>query len=146
METKEAQAVDTHVGTVVLVKGGCAVVHFSRVSMCAHCGACMTFGEKEMETVVWNDLNAVPGDRVTVSLTAKSILKAGIIAYVIPLVALLLGVYLGSLVAEWLALVAGLVSCGLAYLVLHLLDKGFRRQMTFLPRMTAIVTEENETL
>lgn len=135
------QPVDSHLGTVVSIKDGCAVVHFVRGSMCAHCGACMAFGEKEMEVVVKNDIGAVPGDTVTVVMLAKNILKAGLIAYVIPLIALLLGIWLGSLIADWASVVIGVSSCALSYLILHRLDKGFQKKQTFLPVMTSIVND-----
>lgn len=104
----------------------------------------MVFGKKEMETVVRNDLNAVPGDRVTVTLAAKNILKAGMIAYVIPLAALITGVAAGSLIADWFAVLLGLIFCALSYLVLNSLDKGFQKKKTFLPVMTSIVAGEDE--
>ena len=47
-----------HVGTVIAVEGPIAVIRFARSSMCAHCGACMTAGEHEMETRVPNALDA----------------------------------------------------------------------------------------
>ncbi len=135
---------DGHVGTVVALEGNLAVVRFQRSSMCAHCGACLTGGEHEMEIRVPNDAGAAVGDRVRVELRGGQVAGASVIAYLVPLAALLLGVIAGSLVSDIAAVVGGLACCAGAYLVLRLLDRRFRRRQTFQPRMTLLTSEEED--
>ena len=85
-----------HTGTVVALCGDRAVIRFSRSPMCRHCGACFAAGETEMETSVENTLRAEVGERVAVELPPRRLLKASVLAYALPLAALLLGLLLGS--------------------------------------------------
>lgn len=133
-----------HSGTVVALDGEMAVVCFQRSSMCAHCGACLAAGEREMETRVKNSLNASVGDRVHVELSAGTVAGASFIAYCIPLAGLLLGVLIGSLFSEIAAIACGLGCCAIAYLLLRVLDKRFARMQSFQPRMISLVTKEEE--
>lgn len=133
-----------HVGTVIAIEGSMAVIRFARSSMCAHCGACMTAGEHEMETRVPNALGAQIGDQVSVALSGKKIAGASLIAYLIPLAALLLGVFVGSLISDVAAIIGGLCCCAAAYLILRLLDRRFTCMQSFQPHMIAIVTEKEE--
>ena len=134
---------ETHAaGIVVALSGDRATVHFVRGKMCEHCGACISVGEKEMETVVANSLNAKVGDRVMVSLAAKQVVRASLLAYAVPLAFLLVGVWLGSQISDIAALILGAVGCGCAYLVLRLLEKRRNLQAAFLPEMTKILPPE----
>ncbi|MDO4494056.1 MAG: SoxR reducing system RseC family protein [Clostridia bacterium] len=136
---------EEHTGTVVSVSDGRAVVHFVRSSMCTHCGGCMTFGDKEMETIAVNRVGAQPGDRVNVGLSAKNIIKASLWAYAVPLLALIAGILIGNRFGEVAALCGGLALCALSYLLLHKLDKGFRKKRVFEPVIMSVVREDDET-
>ena len=131
-----------HAGVVVRIDGAQATVRFTRGKLCAHCGACISVGETELELSVTNTLGAAVGDRVEVSLAPKRIVQASLLAYAIPLALLLLGVWLGSLHSDTAALACGLIGCAGGYLALRLLEKrgGMRRE--FLPEMTAILNPE----
>lgn len=132
-----------HVGTVVAIEGDRAVVRFQRGSMCAHCGACLAIGEKEMETRVGNTRGVKIGDLVAVTLAPKRFLAAGALAYILPLTALLIGLFFGSAIGgEFLSILFGLGFCALTYLLLHALNGRFTKKRTFEPRMTKIVCDE----
>lgn len=132
-----------HVGTVVAVEGDTAVVRFQRGSMCTHCGACLAIGEKEMETRVGNARGVKVGDRVAVTLSKKSFLTASALAYILPLIGLLTGLFLGyALGGEIVSLLIGVVLCVLTYGVLALMNKRFTKNKTFEPRMTKLVHDE----
>jgi len=134
-----------HVGTVVAIHGDTAVVRFQRGSMCAHCGACLAIGEKEMETRVANARGVRVGDRVAVTLSQKSIVTASALAYLVPLAALLIGLFAGYAIGgDLAAILCGVVMCMLAYGLLHLLNAGFTKKRTFEPRMTKLVYDEEE--
>lgn len=132
-----------HVGTVVAIDGDTTVVRFQRGSMCAHCGACLAIGEKEMETRVGNARGVRVGDRVAVTLSKKSFLTASALAYILPLVGLLIGLFAGhALGGELGAILLGVVLCCLTYGLLHVLNKRFTARRSFEPRMTKVVYDE----
>ena len=133
-----------HVGTVVAIQGDTAVVRFQRGSMCAHCGACLAIGEKEMETRVGNARGVKVGDRVAVTLSRKSLLTASALAYILPLVGLLIGLFAGYAIGGELgAILLGIALCCLTYVLLHALNKRFTESRSFEPHMTKIVYDES---
>ena len=138
------QSVAPHAGVVTAVGDGVATVRFVRNKMCAHCGACISVGEKELEMTVPNALDAEVGDLVDVSLPPHRVVQASLLAYVVPLVALLVGVWLGSLVSDLFALLFGVLGCGVAYLILRMLEKKRKLHAAFQPRMTRILPPEQE--
>ena len=80
-----------HIGLVTSVTDGTAQVRFLRGSACAHCGACLTVGDSEMEISLPNTLGAKEGDRVMVDLSPKRVVQASLLAYAVPLVLLIAG-------------------------------------------------------
>ena len=93
----------TEYGEVVNIKDGIAHVRFKRTSACGRCHACgMLSTQNEIVVQVQNELNASIGDHVAVSIRIRKALGASAVAYVFPLVMLLLGVLLGWLLSsEW---------------------------------------------
>ena len=81
----------SHIGLVTALNGGDAKIRFQRGSACAHCGACLTIGESEMEITLKNSLGAKIGERVAVDLSPKRVVQASLLAYAVPLVLLVGG-------------------------------------------------------
>lgn len=127
-----------HIGVVVRLEGGDAVVRFPRSSMCRHCGACLAIGEKQMETRVANALGAAEGDRVCVEIAPRRVAEASVLAYLVPLVALLIGVWIGSRFSDLWAAAGGILGSAAAFLLLRALEKKRRLQAAFAPQMTAV--------
>lgn len=138
----EQSFTDGHIGTVIAIEHGDAVIRFQRSAMCAHCGGCLAVGEKEVEMRLPNTLDAKIGDRVSVSMQGQRIARASMIAYAVPLVLLVAGVGLGSLISEVCALIGGVIGCAVAYLVLKLTEKRRMARALYRPAMGSIVTEE----
>ena len=82
-------------GKVIETKGKKAVVRFVRSDACGHCNACFRLGSNEADIDIDNALNAQTGDLVGIEMHAKSVLKASLILYGVPLVALLVGAFIG---------------------------------------------------
>lgn len=137
-----APLVSPHAGVVTALEGDVAVVRFQRSEMCSRCGACLAIGEKELETRVANTLNAKVGDLVEVRLAGNRILQASALAYVVPLLLLLVGVWLGSRISDLFALLLGVGGCAVAFLVLRWLERKRRLTARFAPRMCAILRDE----
>ena len=130
-----------HIGLVTSVSDGTAQIRFLRGSACAHCGACLTVGDSEMEISLPNTLGAKEGDRVAVDLSPKRVVQASLIAYAVPLVLLITGVIIGSRFADWMGLALGLVACGISYLILRFVEKKSAKSKSFQPRMTRILDD-----
>ncbi len=130
-----------HIGIVTSVKGGTAQIHFLRGSACAHCGACLTVGETEMEVTLPNTLGAMEGDRVVVDLSPKRVVQASLLAYAVPLLLLIAGVLVGSRYADWAGLALGVIACGIGYLILRIVEKKSKKNNSFQPRMTRVLED-----
>ena len=138
------ESTGSHIGLVTAINGGNAQIHFLRGSACAHCGACLTVGETEMEISLPNTLGAKVGDRVDVDLSPKRLVQASLLAYAVPLVLLIAGVMLGSRIADWVGLVVGVAACGIGYLILRVVEKHTKDKHSFQPRMARILDDGEE--
>ena len=132
------ESTGSHIGIVTAINGGDAQIRFLRGSACAHCGACLTVGESEMEITLPNSLRAKVGDRVSVDLSPKRVVQASLLAYAVPLALLIGGVLLGSRISDWLGLALGVGACAVSFLLLRLVDKRIRKKKSFQPRMESI--------
>ena len=130
-----------HIGLVTSIKDGTAQIRFLRGSACAHCGACLSVGDSEMEISLPNTLGAKEGDRVAVDLAPKRLVQASLIAYAVPLVLLIAGVFIGSRYADWAGLALGIAACGISYLILRIVEKKSAKNKRFQPRMTRILDD-----
>jgi len=132
-----------------------AIVRVVRNSACEHCrsrGVCETLSEKDMRVEVANDIGAVEGDRVELSVPAASVLKLSFLVYMIPVAALVAGAYAGDLWARGrdmdpalAALTAGVVAMAGSFLFLKRLDRSVSSPTSgFQPRMTRILPSSEE--
>ena len=99
-------------GIIVAVAGDRAEVLTRRRSSCGSChasGACGTslldrlLGRREVRLDALNPTDAGPGDEVVVGVPEEGILIGSFVAYILPLVGLILGAILGEAVAGSLA-------------------------------------------
>ena len=130
-----------HIGLVTAITDGTAQIRFLRGSACAHCGACLTVGDSEMEISLPNTLGAKEGDRVAVDLSPKRVVQASLLAYAVPLLLLIAGVLIGSRIADWAGLALGVAACGIGYLILRIVEKKSAKKKSFQPRMTRILDD-----
>ncbi len=115
-------------------------VSFQRPEACAHCGACV--GHRE-ETRVTIPGTAPVGRWVDVEMPEAQVLKASVLAYAIPLVLLLLGVFLGSLIFKSEALwgLCGIVLMGCSWFVLRFIDRRMKKMPRWQPKILAVHDE-----
>ena len=134
------------IGEVVrILENGKAVVRFERSKACNHCKMCANAGENHAFAEIENTLNAQVGDKVEIILHSKSLIKASLIAYGVPLILLLLGVIIGSRWSDAVGAIMGIVLALISFGILRLLELRISRMTTFKPRMIDIVrTEEKE--
>ena len=113
-------------GIVTDVMDGEIKIKISRVSSCGeNCTACGGCKNKEHYIVASNDIGAKKGDSVIVQMSAESILKASFIAYIIPLIMIVLGYYAGMFLTdnEGVSALIGFLFMAVTFTVLHLYDK-----------------------
>ena len=129
-------------GRVVSAKNGVMEVCFARPEACAHCGQCA--GQKE-ETLVTIPGDAPVGRWIDVDMPEGQVLKASLLAYVLPLLMLLGGLALGSVLFEKEALWAltGIAFMGGAWLILRLLEKKMRARAVWQPKIIRVHEEED---
>ena len=127
-------------GRVVGVLDGEVEVCFERPEACARCGACT--GHKH-ESLVKIPGDAPVGSWVDVDMPEAQVLKASLLAYVIPLVMLLAGLALGSVLFsnEMLWAATGVLFMGISWALLHVIDKKARRA-GWQPRILAVHEEQ----
>ncbi len=82
------------------IRENIAVVKVERSEACGNCaarGMCQALGgqSKEMLVEVLNDKHAKPGDVVEISIPSKPFLKSMSVVYMIPVMSLIAGLFLG---------------------------------------------------
>lgn len=86
------------VGHVVDIKEGKAIVMVKRHDVCGKCGGCGVAvsgsGDNYVEAV--NVVNAAIGQNVRVAMKTSHVLKASFVVYIVPIIALLAGIWLGQ--------------------------------------------------
>lgn len=127
-------------GKVVAQKNGRLEVCFERPEACAHCGAC---GGQKTETLVSIPGNVPVGRWIDVDMPEAQVLKASVLAYVLPLLMLLGGIALGSLLFRQEALwaVTGILCMGVSWFILRLIEKHMRRKDVWQPIIVAVHPE-----
>ena len=128
-------------GKVVSSHEGEMEVCFERPEACAHCGAC---GGIKHESLVKIPGDVPAGRRIDVDMPEGQVLKASALAYVLPLILLLAGIGLGSLLfqSEILWAVTGLAGMALAWAALKWADGRIRKKAGWQPRVLRVHEEE----
>lgn len=127
------------VGTVHEIKGDQATIVFKRSKACGDCHACASFGDGNSVIELENTLGAKVGDRVRIELHSGAVFKASLILYGIPLIALLLGVVLGSRISDLAGALIGIGAAAAALIAIPLFEPRIRRKHSFDPRMLEIL-------
>lgn len=127
-------------GEVTAVHGEFLEITFCRPSECEHCHACMG-GETQRKLVVKGQANI--GDAAVVEMAVKSMVKASAIAYVFPLLALLIGMFGGMSLfpqnQDVAALIGGAILMGASLLVIKLTEKKRAQDKEWQPTLVRIV-------
>lgn len=135
------------IGKVADIKDKTAIIKIQRKSSCGSCTACgMKKDQNEILIPVANDLGAKLGDWVELELKSISILKASTIAYVIPLIALIIGVVGGYALAEQLSqdtelygAIGGIIFTILSFVAIRVVDPLFNKKGDYTPKMISII-------
>ena len=111
-------------GRVVEIQKEYAIVLIKAHSACSACKACSRGENGEMRSKALNLCEAAVGDFVEISLEGGVLTKAVLIAYGLPLLAMVFGFVVGYLLAgELFGFALGLACIFLAYFLIKMLDK-----------------------
>jgi sigma-E factor negative regulatory protein RseC len=86
----------TENGVVKKVEQGLAWVIMVKGEQCGGCTACKAFGEGNFEIVALNTRGAKPGDFVKVETNPRQVVKYSAIVFILPVVSLIMGYFIGS--------------------------------------------------
>lgn len=129
-----------------------ARLKMQRHSACASCGKCQTLSSetKDILVEVDNTIGAKIGDHVEVNMDNMNVLKATALAYIVPLVFLMLGTIGSYFVLDKLIevqgigveIISGLIGIAMmliSYVILRINDNKFRESRKFIPIITNIL-------
>ena len=126
-----------------------AKLKMQRHSACAACGKCVTSSEtKDIIVEVDNSIGARVGDHVEVNMDNVDVLKATVIAYIVPLVSLLVGTIGTYFVLDFLEVksgieiisaVVGLLLTAITFVIIKKNDSKFRDSRAYIPIVTRIL-------
>ncbi len=132
-------------GTVMLDKGETVMVRFQRSGACGRCNACFSLGGSEADIEIENALRAKVGDRVVIRLHGGSVFRASLIVYGVPLLGLVAGAALGSILGDLYSALAAVLFAAGAFFILRALEPRFSRMREFKPRMVEILEATEST-
>lgn len=110
---------------------------------------CYGGANDELLVEIDNALEAKVGDRVEISMPTGSLLGLSLLVYLVPIVALLVGAYVGQALSDALgaeptpaAIVGGAVALVAAFLGLKRFDRSAVQRRRYVPKMTRILPPE----
>ena len=133
------------IATVISADRQTALVQIRRTSACGeNCAACQASCKKTRHTAqVKNTVGAKEGQRVKVEMEGRSLIFLSFLAYIVPLLALILGYAICFVLLhnEVWADVSGLASLVLSFLVLRMVDKRIEKSGKYQSEITKIISE-----
>ncbi|MBF4693736.1 SoxR reducing system RseC family protein [Fusibacter ferrireducens] len=142
-------------GIIVKEMGQYSKVKLMRHTACGNCGAChLGDDQKDVHLIALNDVHGEEGDLVEVVMGTDSVLKAAFIMYIIPLAALLIGVFLGQPIFGMMNLsnievpsaLLGLVLMVGTYLVIKKNDQKFLKSKKYTAHIEMIVQKHHKEM
>ncbi len=128
-------------GEVIEVKNGQLTVRFERPEACGECHACDGHKHQAMIQVAGD---AQVGDSVTVSMPDGQVAKASLLAYIVPLIGLMLGLFVGwTFGGDIPAVIGAAAGLVLSFGILRLLDGRLRGSAQWMPRLVAVVKKQS---
>lgn len=137
---------------IEIVDNKTAKLKMQRHSACASCGKCQTLSSESKEILVEvdNSIGAKPGDHVEVNMENMNVLKATALAYLVPLIFLLVGTIVSyfmldmiistqGIIVELISGIIGIILMLLSYVILKRNDSKFRDSRKFIPVITKII-------
>lgn len=140
----------TEEGTVIKIDSRGTWVKTTQSSACAGCSARSSChsrpGGKDMEVKVVNDVGAVEGDRILLGIETGPLLKATFLLYVFPILALMVGAFIGNGLAgrfggdeTTLSVFTGIVCFGASVLWMRGRANRMAARQAYRPRIVRVI-------
>jgi sigma-E factor negative regulatory protein RseC len=143
-------------GVIIALEDKYAWVETSLKSSCSHCTttSCGTgalaahFNQRATSIRVENSFNAKPGDKVVIGLDENSVLLASVLVYILPLLTLFLGGYLGlagadnAATSEGLSIFGGIIGFIAGFVGSAKISKSIRHRNKMEPVMLKLDSEQ----
>lgn len=120
----------TENGIVRKIEKNNAWILLQKGEQCHGCNACQVFGDGSAEILATNEINAQPGDKVEIEIAPKQVIKHSAIVFLIPVLALIIGYFLGvkfltalSLSEEPAGIIGSLALMIISYFFILLYDR-----------------------
>lgn len=140
---------------VIEKRDGQSLVQIIRTSACSHCDEkCMLAEDshemEEMEVVVNDPIGAEVGSMVELEMGTKPILFSAFVVYLLPLVAIIAGYFIGTNLlqsffqgAEIAGIIGSVVGFFSSFILLRIFDKTAGSKSNFHPQITRVVTHNS---
>lgn len=137
---------------IEIVDDKTAKLKMQRHSACDSCGKCKSSSDsKDIVVEVDNSIGAKIGDRVLVNMESMNVLKATFIAYVIPLIALLVSTIGTFYILEGMDIsnseaisgIVGFITMAVFYMYLRKNDSKFRESREYIPIVTKVLVNKD---
>lgn len=137
------------VGTVVEVRDDLAIVEVERSPACERCGVCHhMLGTNKMVAEARNDAQAKVGEKVNLEIESKIFLTMAFVLYIVPVVFLIIGYFIGSTLVAFLqkptysqevGILSGFIFLGFSYLIIRMIDRRAALSKQLRPVVTEVV-------
>lgn len=132
-------------------KNNKAKILMRKHSACGDCGACQ-HGKENMDIniIALNEIDAKVGEFVEVNMETQNVLSAAFIAYVIPLIVLIIGVAGGSFLLgkigfngniEIYSIFIGLFGMAITFIMIKLYENQLNNDKRYMPSISRIIKE-----
>lgn len=131
-------------GRVIKIEGDLAQVEVERKSACRTCGLCSLRGKNTMIAEAENTVGARVGEKVRIEIPSSIILKGALLFYILPLIALILGMVLGIKITNLQtgSLILGFSFFILSYILTWLYHKKIRTKNIYRSKIARIISKE----
>lgn len=138
-------------GVILEIKDGTAIVRAQRTTNCDKCATkavCHGVSETDMLVEALNPVNAKVGDRVYISIGAGTVIKAGALIYLFPLIAFIFGAVVAQawserVVPHWnkdfVSAGAGFIFLVLTYAALSFYGNTAKTKKSYMPVILRVV-------
>ncbi len=134
----------TEQGLVIEVNNDVAKIKVGRHSDCKNCGACP--GSDSIIISANNKIGAKPGQRVSFEVKEANFLGATFIVFILPLIALFIGVMLGEVIGKNMGLsmpmfqvIGGIIALALSIIIIRKVDRNAKLNKKSLPVIIRIL-------
>ena len=117
-------------GIITKIKGDMVTINLYKSSSCSHCSSCSEQGKMGSQFEFKIKQKVELGDLVTLEIAEKEVLKAAIIAYIMPPIFMILGYIVAYYLkfSETKSIIGSFVGLGVAFLILGIYDRFFAKK------------------